>query len=195
MLLQLYQEGLVDLDSPVSDYLIGLPQTYRDLTVRQVGSMRSGVPEPFFDPIIKAEANKDSQRYWLTDELFALAAIGPQQFPPGDDFQYSNSNSIILGLIIEKITRNSLGYEINKRILEPLNLSSTRFLVNAPLQKPRMSGYSYFDNNLKDVTDYNISYSWAAGNISSNLRNSSKFLKCAIGKELLLDRNATKTME
>lgn len=190
--LQLYQEGLIDLDKPLSDYLIGLPETYINLTVRNVGSMKSGIPDYLTDSRLINNFEKDHYRNWLPSELYAIGATGHQSFLPGEKFEYCNTNTIILGLIIERITGNSLQYEIKTRIMEPLNLQSTKFETNGKLSQPRMDGYHYINNKLKNVTCYNPSYAWSSGNMSSDLRDISKFIKYAIGKDILLDDNATK---
>lgn len=70
-----------------------------------------------------------------------------------------------------------------------MNLFSTKFQTDGSFAEPRMNGYDLFTS--KDVTNYNPSVAWAAGAISSDLKDASKFLKYAIEKNVLLDKNAT----
>lgn len=154
--------------------------------------MESGIPDYFSDERFQEKFLDNHCRNWLPAELFAIGATGQQLFEPGTKLSYSNTNTVILGLIIERITKNSLEKEIIKRIIKPLKLSETKFETCSILDIPHMNGYQYVNGKLKDVTNHNVSWSWAAGNISSNLHDASKFVKYAIGKHLLLEENATK---
>ena len=176
VLLQLYEEGLLDLNDKVSKHLVGLPEFYKDLTIEQVGTMRSGVPDYYKTSTFQKIYQEDLKRNWLTAELYAIAAMETPKFKPGTKSEYSNSNSIILGLIIERLTGNTLEYEIEKRIFNPVNLKETKFQTNTSLRQPHMNGYEYV-KKLKDVTHINISWAWAAGAISSTLKDSIKFIK------------------
>jgi len=195
VLLQLYEEGLIDLDKPVNHYLLGLSDDFKNLTIREIGNMRSGVSNYFDESRFQKTYNEENCRHWNPAEMYALATSAPQVFKPGSQFMYSNSNTVILGLIIERLTGNSLEYEINKRIINKMGLSNTKFETDGEFKKPIMHGYQYFvenKNKLKDVTYYNPSWAWAAGNISSNHDDMSKFLKYAIGKHILLNDDSTK---
>ena len=141
----------------------------------------SDIPNYFDDPRFQNEY-KDHNRNWLPIELLSIAItsnIDKQQTL----YKYSNTNSIILGFIIEQITKNSIEYEIHKRILEPLNLCNTNFYSDDILQNSHMKGYV----NNKDVTNHDISWSWCAGNLSSDLSNCIHFVKYA---NTLLNKNA-----
>jgi D-alanyl-D-alanine carboxypeptidase len=188
--LQLYQEGLVDLDAPVSDYLLDFPKIYKDVTIRQVGSMRSGIFNYTLDPEFQKELQEDPYKNWIPEEMYNIGMAGPRSFLPGTQAEYCNTNTLILGFIIEKITGNLIQDEIKKRILEPLKLTSTKFQTEGCFGKPHMNGYEYNDNNeLKDVTHYNPSWAWASGNMSSNLKDMTKFIKYGVGKDVLLNRD------
>jgi D-alanyl-D-alanine carboxypeptidase len=178
VLLQLCQEKLIDLDAPVSRYLLGLPQKYSRITVREIGNMTSGIPDYFEDPRFQQKYQNNYVRNWLPAELFAIGITSNQEV-----HQYSNTNTVILGLIIERVTKNSLEDEIKRRILEPLNLTETNFRTDSSFQKPCMNGYTIGQNN---VTHRNVSWTWAAGNLTSDLANSIHFAKYA---ESLLNQN------
>ncbi len=172
VLLQLYQENKINLDCLVSDYLVGLPEEYKNLTVREVGTMKSGIPDFINNPIFEMKVAENIERNWLPTELFGSAMVQQQLFEPGTNIKYSNSNSMILGLIIERITQNNIKDEINKRIIHPLKLKNTQFQTNGELQKPYMNGYE----NDKNITHMNPSWIWTAGAISSTLKDSIKFI-------------------
>ena len=89
--------------------------------------MRSGVYDYFKTSRFQDVFQKDFYRNWIPDELYALGITESPNFQPGEQAQYSNTNSIILALIIERITGNKIKKEIEQRILQPLKLYSTKF--------------------------------------------------------------------
>lgn len=192
VILQLYQEGHLNIDDPVSKYLTGIPNGDK-ITIRQVGSMTSGIFNYFDDSNFQQEFTSHPYRNWLPAELYSIGILNPVYFPPGTDFHYSNTNSVILGLIIERITHNTLIHEINNRIIEPLQLNTTKFQTDGTIKEPVIHGYWYSESaKLKDVTYYSPSWAWASGAISSNYHDMSKFIKYGIGNDKLLNNDASK---
>lgn len=192
ILLQLYMEKLVDLDDPVSKYLLGIPNG-NNITIRQIGEMRSGIFNYTMDPDFIKVYTENPQRNWLPDELFAIGITNKSSFEPGTNVEYSNTNTIILALIIERITKNTIQDEICSRILTPLKLKTTKFRTNGLFSDPKMNGYEYNEiNDLMDVTHRNPSWGWAAGAMTSNINDMSKFIKYGIGKHKLLNKDATR---
>jgi len=189
--LQLYQEGLINLDDPVSKYIMGIPNGDK-ITIRQIGLMRSGLFNYSEDPVVQSIVTETNPyRNWLPAELFAEGITKPPDFPPGTDYHYSNTNTVILGLIIERITGNSLVNEINKRIINPLNMNKTFFATNGNTTESFMQGYVLDqDSTPINVTNYNPSWGWAAGAIVSDISDITKYCKYAIGKHILLTDDA-----
>jgi len=185
-------EKLIDLDDPVSKYLLGIPNG-DNITIREIGEMRSGLFNYTEDPNFYKNYTENPCRNWLSDELYAIGIINKPSFEPGTDVEYSNTNTIILALIIERITKNTIEEEICSRILNPLELKMTKFRTNGSFHEPKMNGYEYNEiNYLIDITHNNPSWAWAAGAITSNIDNMSKFMKYGIGKHTLLNKDDTK---
>ena len=118
----------------------------------------------------------------------------PQMFPAGGSWSYSNTGYVLAGLIVEAVTGHSLGDELDRRIFRPLRLQDTDFPVNFPfLTGPHASGYSLdLDDDMKpiegpllDLTGYNPSSLWAAGNIVSNQQDLARFFRALFGGRLL----------
>jgi D-alanyl-D-alanine carboxypeptidase len=192
MLLQLYENKLVDLDDPVSKYLLGVPDG-DNITIRDIGSMRSGLFNYTDDPKFIQTFINEPCRNWLTDEIYAIGISHPLNFPPNTDVQYSNTNTLILGLIIERLTKHSYMHELNERIVKPMKLTNTKLAINSDFPDPKLNGYSYnLKGELTDVTYHNPSWAWAAGGIVSDIKDMNHFMKYAIGKHKLLNRDATK---
>ncbi len=191
--LQLVDEGRLSLSDTVERWLPGLLPYGDQVTLRQVLNHTSGVPDYIVAVLFEIFLG-DRFRSWQPEELVASIAAQPQLFAPGAAWSYSNTNYVLAGLIIERATGTLLGQEIRRRIVRPLRLRDTSFPVNFPWIAGRHSGgYSIeFDEQfqpivgpLRDVTMYNPSGTWAAGNIVSDIDDIARFYQALLGGRLL----------
>jgi len=183
VLLQLVDEGLIDLDDSLSDYLPDFPRA-TEVTIEMLTNMRSGIfnyteSDEFFNII-----SNYPTRTWTTEEFIKIAAGQPYYFNPGSGFHYSNSNTIIIGKIIEIITGSSLEYNIKTRIFDPLNLTNTMYLVGGT-QIPGNHSSAYYagdyEPELPDLSEYfDNSYSGAAGAVISNIYEVKTYVKALV---------------
>lgn len=185
VILQQVQEKLLKLSDPVSMYVSGVPKG-EQITIEQMLAMRSGL----FNYSTTVEFNQAlddaPQRVWTQDELLAMAFKHPQSFDPGTAYEYSNTNTVLLGLIAQKVEHGKpLAAIMQDRLFTPLKLADTVFpdiTVNT-LAEPFAHGYQYGTNvqTLKplpadmqaaarngtlapnDQTFDNPSWGWAAG--------------------------------
>ena len=136
----------------------------------------------------------DKLHAWTPRQLVALVADKPQEFPAGKGWEYSNTNYALAGMIIERAARHSLSHELQRRIFRPLRLRDTSFPVNQPaLPGSHSNGYSLdFDDaynpiegKLLDLTEYNPSGTWAAGNLVSTAADVAHFWRAVLGGKLL----------
>lgn len=119
--MRLVGQGLVDLDAPISDYVV-VPFDTRGATVRQVLAMRSGFPVDPFDTVVSAAAD-DLDRDWTTDEVLALVdAKGPRQGALGGSADYNNLNYQVLGMLIEQVTGQPFESALRRDLLDPAGL-------------------------------------------------------------------------
>ncbi len=165
--LMLAEQGKLGLDDPIDRYVKGVPNGDR-ITLRQLAQMRSGLYN------YAADTNKDltqhPYREWTPQELLKVAFRHPPQFPPGKSFDYSNTNTVLLGLVVEKVSGQSLGVFIERNILEPEGMTNTVFPAGAEIPSPHSQGYFTMPNGkVVDATDWNPSWGWAAGNMISTL--------------------------
>lgn len=170
LVLMLAQEGKLDLDDPISMYLDGVPRG-DEVTIRELASMRSGVPSYTKNPDFVGQMFADWTKAWLPTQLPPFGYALDFSFAPGTNFEYSNTNTILLGLLIEKLEDKPLGQVMQERIYTPLGLSRTYWPVASELHAPYSHGYS--DQNLQsaveDATGYNPSWGWSAGAMSSTI--------------------------
>jgi D-alanyl-D-alanine carboxypeptidase len=112
----------------------------------------------------------------------------PPSFKPGEDFEYSNTNIILLGLLIEKTTGMDLATYLKKNIFNPLKLSNTGLPTGGDLPAPYAHGYFQLpDNTYEDNTFRNTSWSFAAGGMVSTLHDL-KIWSGALGTGELLSK-------
>ena len=109
-------------------------------------------------------------------------------FAPGTGWTYSNTNTILLGMIIEKVTQNSLQEEIHKRIATPLGLKNTGLLTSGK-ELPGVHGRGYYEDEYVEGADYtehyDISWGWAAGAAYSTPRELQRYVEAMVGGGLL----------
>jgi D-alanyl-D-alanine carboxypeptidase len=129
-------------------------------------------------------------RVWTPQQLVALVADQPPDFPPGTRSSYSNTGYVLAGMVVEAASGHPLGQELARRIFGPLGLCDTFFPVNAPgIPSPSSRGYSLplgqQQGPLLDFTVLNPSLAWAAGALISNLDDLTRFFRALLGGRLL----------
>jgi D-alanyl-D-alanine carboxypeptidase len=186
VVLQLVGEGEVDLDAPVDRYLPGL-LPYKDITVRHLLQHTSGLYDHNnalpFDP---AGFEQIRYRHWEPRELVALSTGRPLEFPPGTKWAYSNTNYVVAGLLIEKITGRPLERVVEHRVLKPLRLNDTVLPRDDDrIHGPHARGYWAIDGKPVDITRFNPSVFWAEGNLVSTTKDLDTFFAALAGGRLL----------
>lgn len=187
VLLQLVDEGKLTLNDKLSEYFPDFPNG-ENITIEQLGNMTSGIFNYSEDETFQKNLMSDLSRPFTPLELIAIAKSHEPYFAPGTSMHYSNSNTILLGLIIEKLTGSTLEFEIQKRILNRLGMSNTTFENDSNFPEPHAHGYLYMDSTSivpEDVTGLNPSWGWAAGAIISTLSDIEKFAKPLATGELI----------
>lgn len=141
VLLQLVDEGRLSLDDKLSRFSLGVTvPNAQNITVRELCQMRSGLFEaynaPEFDHLHLTPNMKFDSR-----TAIGWAVQQKPYFAPGTGYHYSNTNYLLLGLIIESITKDSVGNEIRKRLLEPFHLTETSYPDTDAMPDPWTHGY------------------------------------------------------
>ncbi|MCP3816825.1 beta-lactamase family protein [Streptomyces sp. A3M-1-3] len=170
--LQLVDRGKVGLDDPIAEYVAGVPEGDR-ITLRELAGMRSGLFDYSEDNSWMRSLLADPQRTWTPRQLLDYAFAHPLNFPPGTKWEYSNTNTILLGLVIEKVTGQPLGAYLEQQVYEPLKLAGTSFPTNNAMPDPYAQGYTDFteDGTVAEATNWNPSWAWAAGAMISDLND------------------------
>jgi D-alanyl-D-alanine carboxypeptidase len=143
VILQLADERKLSLDDTLDKFKlpVKVPNAHH-ITVRQLGEMRSGIIDLYFSPEFQAYQFKIGDKFdvlpWVQKAL-----DHPALFPPGKQFDYSNTNYILLGMVIEAVTHRSAASEVENRILKPYHLTNTSYPVSDPgMPDPHAHGYT-----------------------------------------------------
>jgi D-alanyl-D-alanine carboxypeptidase len=169
-LLQLVDQGKVGLDDPIGKFITGVPDG-NVVTIRQLAEMRSGLASYTANPAFVAKLQAHPRAPWTPQELLSYAFSQPALFAPGSSFNYSNTNTVLLGLVVEKLSGQALHTYIEQHILVPEHLNHTSFPTDASFPTPNAHGYTRQtpDGQTADATDWNPSWGWAAGAMISDL--------------------------
>jgi D-alanyl-D-alanine carboxypeptidase len=167
--LQLVDTANVKLDDPIAKYVDGVPNG-EQVTLRQLARMQSGLPNYSATNGFAKTLFGDPKQTVTPRELLDIAFAEPNEFEPGQGFLYCNTNAILLGLTVEKVSGQTLPDYVSEHILTPLRLGDTTFPTGNAFSDPHAHGYTRgIDGNEVDATDWNPSWAWAAGAMISTL--------------------------
>lgn len=208
VILQLVDEGELDLDDPVADHLPDVPNG-ENITIAQLLNMRSGLHNYSELVSFNRLLDEEPDRVFRPDELVAIGFAEEPYFAPGEGWHYSNTNTVLLGMMIEEITGNPAEDEFRTRIFEPLGLDNTLLpaLDDASIPEPHPRGYLWGTNEStaldpalsddeqaaalageiepNDVTESNPSWGWTAGAAISTAADLATYVEALIGGGLL----------
>ena len=183
VVLQLVGERKLALDDTVERWLPGVVPNGKRITVRQLLNHTSGLFSYTNDREFLAKANRDPLRVWTPRQLVAIATAHKPHFAPGAGWSHADTNYVVLGLIVEKASGNSVGAELRRRILAPLRLRATSIPT-----APRVAGryaHGYYLRPLEDVSVGSPSVAWAAGALVSNADDLAVFFRALLRGRLL----------
>jgi D-alanyl-D-alanine carboxypeptidase len=199
IVMQLAAEGELALDDTIEQLIPGLQPNAGEVTVTQLLGHTSGltdyVKDKQFAKLI--EAGKP-----LTPEkVHSLVADDPPEFEPGSAYQYSDTDNIVLGFIIEEVTGATYEEELRRRILEPLDLADTSLATDLDFPPPHPQGYQFDPEDPEaepeDVTDVPIdpNGAWASGALISTPADMATFFEALLGGEIVPPDELERMME
>ena len=149
VVLQLAQEGKLELTDPVSKYVSGVPGG-DSITIEQLLKMRTGLYNYTNAQQMATSLDDDPTRVWTPQELLDIAFAQPANFAPDAEFEYSNTNYVLLGLIIEKLDGKSLAAALQDRLFGPLGMTDTEVPAGPDytFPDPFTHGYLYGSTSL-----------------------------------------------
>ncbi|GLV84497.1 D-alanyl-D-alanine carboxypeptidase [Streptomyces lavendulae subsp. lavendulae] len=202
VLLQLVAEKKIELDQPVNHYLPGLLPDDR-ITVRHLMTHRSGLSDytnaMFNNTVPGFEAVRN--KVFGYQELVQLSLNEPRTGEPGAAYSYSNTNFVVVGMLIEKATGNPAVKEYDRRIIKPLKLRNTSYVhPDTKIKGLHANGYLHPDEAgapLVDSTEQTVSWAQSAGAMISSAADLNTFTSALVTGRLLppqlLDQMLTMT--
>ena len=208
VILQLAQEGKLNLNDPVSKYVPGVPNG-DNITIAELLKMRSGLYNFTDAPEFTESLDHDPTRVWTPQEVLDMAFARPPNAPPDTVFEYSNTNYVLLGLIAEKVDGKPLAAAMHDRLFEPFGLKNTMYPASTSnrISEPYSHGYLYGSSShvmlgtpytpeesasakagTVQPTDYTgINYSWADGTgaVISTSNDLATWMQALVGSRVL----------
>ncbi len=183
IVLQLAEEGKIDLDAPIGTYLPDIVPLDNRTSVRHLLSHRSGIFDYLEDARFFLKAYRNPQRTYTPDELVGMVARLGAAFEPGTPraWKYSSTNYVILGMLVEQITGRTMAQEVRARIVEPLGLRHTFFAPYEPVEGTIAQGYI----DVSDRADVSMTFVFATGNIVATAGDLRAFADGLFGGRLL----------
>jgi len=167
-LLILVDQGKVSLDDPIAKYVPEVPSG-DTITLRNLARMSSGLTtydesDEFVDGYFA-----DTSQSYTPSQMLSFALDKPAAFEPGTEFSYSNTNTTLIGLVVEKVSGQSLAEFVAENILAPLEMTHTSYPTTAEIPEPHAQGYTKVGDIEEIATTWNPSWGWGAGNMISTL--------------------------
>ena len=183
VVLQLAEERKIELDAPIASWLSELVPNGDSITVRQLLQHTSGLYDYLEDRTFVNHTYREPERIWEPGELVDYATEFPLAFQPGAEgaWNYSSTNYVLLGMIVERVTGNTLAQEQRQRIFDPLGLNQTFAAPDETIQGVQARGYS----NSIDQTDAPMSFVVGTANIVSTAADVQRFVQALLSGELL----------
>ncbi|MDP1737983.1 MAG: serine hydrolase domain-containing protein [Caulobacter sp.] len=172
---QLIASGLISPADTVGELLPGYVGPARDVAVAQLLTHTAGVPE-----YVTSEVVGDFGPY-TREKVLALFRDRPLVFAPGTRWLYSNSDTYLLGLIIEAVSRLSYADYVEQRIAGPFGLEHTYFAGRAPAGEPLAAGYFRTPGGPVVAPEYDPLLPFSAGSMLSTIGDLRRFARAAYG--------------
>jgi D-alanyl-D-alanine carboxypeptidase len=201
VMLELVSENRAQLDDKLQTFLgaegwyLRLPNA-RDISLRSLLNHTSGIPNHVYDKKFIAEVRKTPGRNWTPEEIVSYVLDRPPVGSVGQKYVYSDTNYILIGMVIEKITENVYYDELEKRILRPFQLNDTRpsnrriipELVNGYTQPGDIFGLpTKVCEDGKDALNPQIE--WTGGGLVSNSRDIARWAHLLYGGQVLAPKS------
>lgn len=175
--LKLVERGRLNLTDPMSRWFPHFPEADR-ISLAMLLNMTSGIADYINDdfPAVSRQLKRHPHRYWEPRALIRKAAGMPRVFPnPGEQYSYSNTNTVIVGEIVRRVTEKPLPRLFRQRLFRPLEMDRSRLQLRGGLQPPHaqtyslLYGYVHGAPPILRTTDFSLSVVGAAGAGSSTL--------------------------
>jgi len=181
--LNLVRAGELGLDDTIAQRLPGMPAAWGAVTVRQMLNHTSGLPDYTKSEGFAEQAGNNPRGFVSPRKVIDWVSNDPLVFAPDSKYEYSNTDNIVVGLIVEAVTGESYGTALQKVVFGPAKLRQTTFPTRkVALPRPFIHGYVTRPAPPADVTAFlSPSGAWASGAIVSTPRDLNAFIRADLG--------------
>jgi D-alanyl-D-alanine carboxypeptidase len=176
----LVEDGKLSLDDSAGKYLPELPKAWKPVTIRQLLTHTSGVPD--FEEVLGYGAYRN---VWQPDKVIATVARMPMDFKPGTKWKYSNTGYFVLTLILEKVSGETYLQLLKQRIFGPLGMEHTRSSEPTEIIPGRAAGYEYTKGHLENRDPLQPTIGSGAGMLVSTAKDLVKWNAALDAQSLL----------
>lgn len=182
VVMMLVEEGAIDLEGAIADYIEDLPEAWRSVKVRHILSHQSGLPnytkvDNYWTEVCWAQLSRT--------EVVDLVRDQPLLFEPGTYSSYDNTGYFLLGIMLEKVAGCAYGELMRSRLFEPLGMSATRLNNYDEIVPHRASGYRWVDGKLVNKPYYSSSVTFSGGGHLSSIEDMVKYEQELLNPTLL----------
>lgn len=181
--LNLVQAGKLEFDSTVGEVLTTMPKTWSTVTLTELLNHTSGLPDyTKSDGFIK-QAETDPRGFVSPMKVISWVRGTPVNFKPGKKYEYSNTDNIVVGLMVEAVTHDTYSNALQKIVFGPTGLTQTTLATKVKMPTPFIHGYVIGEMDAAtDVSEFlSPSGAWASGGIVSTPQNLNAFIRADLG--------------
>lgn len=201
LVMMLEKEGKLSLNDPISKYIKGDKllnvENADQVTIRQLMNHQSGIYDVISDNDFYLAVLNDPQKEWDQEALLQYVKDNEAYFTPGEDVQYSNTNYLLLSMVIERATQQSHFKLLKEKIIDPLGLDNTVYHPQQQLPENTAKGYFdlYNDGDILDLSDYNTGNGNGYNGIYSTVNDLQIFIEALLRTKSLLGTEQLNKMQ
>ncbi|MDN3689518.1 serine hydrolase domain-containing protein [Cyclobacterium jeungdonense] len=189
--MMLAEEGFFDLDDPLEKWLpeqvLNKVANIRACTIRQLMNHTTGIPDLIDNDDFYLGVLNDPDRKWKPEELIPYVYGVAPIFQPSENVSYSNTNYLLLAMVINKATGKNHAYLLRERVILPLNLGNTFYYWHDNMQTVAQGYFDLFNNgSILNVTNYNTGSGNGYGGLYSNVFDLQTFIETLVRERALL---------
>lgn len=183
--LNLVRDGKLQLDQTIGQLLPGMPLAWAPVTIAEMLNHTSGLPDYTSSKGFAKQARTDPRGFVSPAEIIGWVRADPLGFTPGSSYEYSNTDNIVIGLIVEAVTGETYGEALKRIVFGPARLGQTSFPAKPAIPSPFIHGYvTAPGQEPEDVsTALSPSGAWASGAILSTPKDLNAFIRADLGLE------------
>ena len=189
-ILLLQERGRLNVHDPMSRYLSGLPVAWQAITVHQLLTHTSGIP----NSTESSENTKSDHTGTTPPQIIGPVVEKPLDFAPGTNWNYSNPGYVLLGMIIEKVSGQSYADFLKTNIFEPLGMKNSGYDRARDILTQRASGYQIVDGHIANADFFDMNLPFSAGGIYSTVEDMFRWNEALAESGRLLSADSLKQM-